>query len=423
MKRVATIILGGGQGTRLFPLTKTRSKPAMSYGGNYRLIDIPISNALNSGAQKIFIITQFLSSSLHQHIFQTYRFSSLSSGFIELLPVEEKHQQREWLQGTADAVRQNLDYFIETAADYFLILSGDQLYTMDYRQLVQFAQEKDADAVIATLPVNEEDAKRMGVLHINEDSFITKFHEKPQAREDLDKMKMPSEQAKKVGIDPESKCSYLGSMGIYLVKRNVLIDLLQSDRGLDFGKHIIPAKVAQGNVAAYIFDGYWEDVGTVESFYNANMALTEPSPVFDCYNENWPIYAQHTMLPGARINHTQVTQSIICEGSLVDAKEVSRSIIGARTIIRQGTVIRDSYVMGNDYFAPPIETSRFPKEFYIGENTVIQKAIIDKHVQIGNNVQLINKQNLTTYDSDSVYIRDGIIIVARGATIPDGFVL
>lgn len=423
MKRVAAIILGGGQGTRLFPLTKWLCKPALCYGGRYRLIDIPISNSINSGCHKIYIITQFLSSSLHQHIFKTYRLDAFSSGFIEVLPAEEKHENKAWFQGTADAVRQNLDYFIDTPADYFLILSGDQLYHMDFEEMLRFARETEADLVIASLPIGEKDAKRMGVLQVDDNHFISSFKEKPQERTELETMKLSKEQMQRLEIRTTSKLDYLGSMGIYLFKRKALIDLLFKDPREDFGKHLIPTQVAEGNTAAYIYQGYWEDIGTIESFYKANMALTEREPLFNCYDEERRIFTSPTHLPGAKIFNTQVNRSIICEGAFVEADEVSHSIVGPRANIQKGTVVRDSYLMGNDFFAPQVASPRLPEKFQIGEYCNIRKAIIDKHVCIGNGVQLINKNNLLHHDDDNVYIRDGIIVVPRGAIIPDGFVL
>lgn len=423
MRRVATIILGGGQGSRLFPLTKARCKPAMCYGGRYRLIDIPISNSINSGCQKIFVLTQFLARSLHQHILATYRLDSLSSCSIEILTAEEKQDNKVWFQGTADAVRQNLEYFVEIPADYFLILSGDQLYSMDFRNMLNFARETEADVVLACLPIGENDAKRMGVLQIDTSNFITSFHEKPQLQRDLKKMSLPPSEIKRLGIDPSKKLDFLGSMGIYLFKRQALLDLLQKDMREDFGKHLIPTQVAQGNIAAYIHQGYWEDIGTVESFYKANMALTTPEPPFNCYNEDWRLFTNHNTLPGARLTNTHVTSSILCEGSIIEADEITRTIVGPRSIIKKGCIIRDSYLMGNDFYALHVESSQLPAEFQIGQNCIIQNAIIDKQVYIGNGVQLINKEKLDHYDDEHIYIRDGIIIVPRGASIPDGFIL
>lgn len=423
MKRIAAIILGGGQGTRLFPLTKWLCKPALCYGGRYRLIDVPISNSINSGCHKIYIITQFLSSSLHQHIFKTYRLDSFSSGFIELLPAEEKHHNKVWFQGTADAVRQNLDYFIDTPVDYFLILSGDQLYNMDFEEMLHFAKESDADLVIASLPVVEKDTKRMGILQIDENNFISAFKEKPQDKTELDAMRLSKSQMQRLEITSSSKLNYLGSMGIYLFKRKALIDLLLKDPREDFGKHLIPTQITEGNTAAYIYKGYWEDIGTIESFYKANMALTDLHPLFDCYDEDRKIFTSPTNLPGAKIFNTLVNNSIICEGAFIEADEINHSIIGPRTTIKKGCIIRDSYLMGNDFYDPQIASPRLPEKFQIGENSIIRNAIIDKHVSIGNGVQLLNKSKLVNHDGDNVYIRDGIIVVPRGATIPDGFVL
>ncbi len=416
MNRVATIILGGGEGTRLFPLTLTRCKPAICFGGKYRLIDIPISNSINSGCHKIFIITQFLSSSLHQHIFKTYRPGTFNSGFIELLPAEQKPSTKEWFQGTADAVRQNLEYFIETPVDYFLILSGDQIYNIDFRAMLRFAKGTDSDLVIASMKVNEQNAKRMGLLKIDKNHLVKEFCEKPQEQSLLEHMQITSSE------DPSKP--YLGSMGIYLFKREALIDLLNDDLREDFGKHLIPTKVAHGSVSAYIYDGYWEDIGTIGAFYQANMALTKPKPEFNCHDETNPIFSYHTNLPGPKISSTQVSNSIICDGSLVDADEIHNSILGPRTIVKKGTNIRNSYLIGNDFYAPPVAaTKHFAEAFQIGENCIIRNAIIDKHVYLGNGVQLVNKKKLANYNSDDVYIRDGIIIVTRGASLPDGFIL
>ncbi len=423
MNRVAAIILGGGQGTRLFPLTTSRCKPAICFGGRYRLIDIPMSNSINSGCLKIYIVTQFLSSSLHQHIFKTYRLGTYSSGFIELLPAEQRHGNRLWYQGTADAVRQNVDYFIEAPVDYFLILSGDQLYTMDFRKMVNYAKKSDADLVIATLPTNQHNAKRMGIMKINEEGFVVDFCEKPQTPEQLAPLALSPSILQKWGFPGYSENHYLGSMGIYLFKREALLKLLEKDPREDFGKHLIPTQVKEGKVAAYIHDGYWEDIGTIESFYQANMDLTLPNPPFDWYDEKNPIFTSHTNLAGPKIYNSHISHSLICEGCLIEADEVTNSILGPRTVIKRGSIILHSYIMGNDFYEPPIKTERLPAKLQIGEHCIIRKALIDNHVFIGNGVQLINKDNLETYDSDGVYIRDGIIIVNRGTSLPDGYIL
>lgn len=420
MNRLAVVVLGGGRGTRLFPLTENRCKPALSFGGRFHLIDIPISNSINSGCKKIYVITQFLSSSLHQHIFKTYRHCFHFDGFIEMLPAEEKPMQKEWFQGTADAIRQNLHYLYETPVDYFLILSGDQLYHMNFQHMLQYAKETDADVVIGAILSSKAMAKRMGVLKINNDSFITHFEEKPQDETLLKKL-LCSQKTFKEKFDTEKP--YLGSMGIYLFKREALFKLLTEDTRADFGKHLIPAIVKQGKAAAYLFEDYWEDIGTIESFYNANMALTDADPPFNCYNEASPIFSDLSHLPGPKIYNSHIQQSIVCEGSIIEANQVTHSILGPRTMVKKGTIIEDSYIMGNNFYTPPIVTHSLPENLYIGEDCIIKKAILDKHVSLGPRVKLVNRNNLQTYDGDNVYIRDGIIIVPKGTSLPEGFTL
>ena len=423
MDRVATIILGGGQGTRLFPLTDSRCKPAVCFGGRYRLIDVPISNAINSNCHKIFVLTQFLSSSLHRHILQTY---ASPHCFIEILAAEQKPNKSQWFQGTADAVRQNLKCFIEAPVDYFLILSGDQLYHMDYRRMVAQAYATDADLVIGALPIDAQAAKRMGVLQVNDRDQITDFAEKPQTERELQEFYCDEELQKKLGIQTNSKESYLGSMGIYLFKRSVLLDLMLDDPREDFGKHLIPSLVKEGNVYAFFHNGYWEDIGTLESFYAANMDLTLPQPSFDCYQEWSPLLALRNHLPGPKIFNTTIQNSIICEGSIIEADRVSHSILGPRSVVKKGTTIEHSYLMGNDFYHPPMKnTGSLPEELHVGTHCTIRRAIFDTNVYVGNGVQLTNKQKLTHYDDEKMglYIRDGIIVARRGAHIPDGFCL
>lgn len=411
MSRVAAIILAGGQGSRLYPLTRSNCKPAVTFGGKYLLIDVPMSNALNSGCDKIFVVTQFLSKSLHDHIFKTYRTGPFSKGFVEILSVEEKPHAKSWFQGTADAIRQNLDYLIDRPVDYFLILSGDQIYQMNYQKMMQTALQTNADVVIAALPVDESQAKRFGILKTNQNKQITDFIEKPQDKSLLERFKMPNSN------------SYLGSMGIYLFKRKALLQLLMTDMREDFGKHLIPAMVEKGTAAVHLHEGYWEDIGTIESYYHANLALTQEKPSFNWYNEKYPLAAQNLNLPAPKISNTLVQNSIICEGSIVEAHEISHSILGPRSRVKKGTIISQSYIIGNDYYQLPHLEAGKGDRLQIGENCRIERAIIDKHVSIGNNVQLINKNKLSQYNSDEIFIRDGIIVVARGASIPDGFVL
>lgn len=424
MNQVVSIILGGGQGTRLFPLTNTRCKPAISFGGRYRLIDIPVSNALNAGCTKIFIITQFLSTQLHHHIFQTYHLGHFFNGSIEILSAEQKPSRNVWFQGTADAVRQNLEYFNECFADYYLILSGDQLYNLDFRPMLEFAQETDADLVIASLPINEERAKRMGIMKINTKNQIIDFSEKPQDPKILQKLKLKESFLKKMGIVENDDPFYLGSMGIYLFKRKVLQKLLETDSREDFGKHLIPSMVSQGNTYAYIYNTYWEDIGTISSFYQANIELTHQTPTFNCYDHQNPIHTLRHNLPGPKMSGTYIQDAIICEGSVVDAQKVVNSILGPRTVLKKGCVIEDSYVMGNDFYSPPIKNSNhLPDQLSIEENCVIKRAIIDKNVFLGKGVKLINKNKIDHYDGDNIFIRDGIIVVTRGASLPAGFEL
>ena len=307
MGQVATVILAGGNGTRLEPLTMTRCKPAVCFGGKYRLIDIPISNAIHSGCSKIFIISQYLSASLHQHIFNTYHPGVFPSASIELLSAEQNHGSKSWFQGTACAVRQNLNYLTELSAEYFLILSGDQLYNMNYQHMIDFAKETNADLVVAALPVNEEDAKRMGIMKINRDCFITEFHEKPQEQELLNQLRLPASTLEKIRRGNGDKRQFLGSMGIYVFKRQALLDLLQCDPREDFGKHLIPTKVSQGNVAAYLHNGYWEDIGTIESFFKANLALTASNPEFNFCEDKKHIFFRQHYLSAPKIGNSMIT--------------------------------------------------------------------------------------------------------------------
>lgn len=407
MKEVAAVILGGGTGSRLFPLTFSRCKPAISFGGRFKLIDIPISNALNSGCNKIFVISQFLSASLHQHILKTYRIDSFSQGFLELLSVEQKPSKASWYKGTADAVRQNIEYLREVPVDYILILSGDQLYKMNFQKMLQFAINKDADLVIASLPVDKNTAKRMGIMKCDKSHMVKDFVEKPENEEVLKNFSHLK------GDKP-----FLGSMGIYLFKRKALFQLLEEDPREDFGKHLIQTQVNKGNIATFIHNDYWEDIGTIDSFFYANINLTKPNPLFDCYSEASPIYSSHSMLPGPKFSNTEVIHSIISEGALIEARQIKESIIGPRSVIGKDTVIEQCYMMGNESYG-----TRTKKKYYVGKDCVIKKTIIDKQVVIGNNVKLLNENNLDSYDGDGIYIRDGIIIVTPGTTLPDHFTI
>jgi glucose-1-phosphate adenylyltransferase len=411
--KAATIILAGGQGTRLFPLTLSRCKPDVSFGGRYKLIDIPISNSINANISRIFIISQYFATSLNHHITTTFRAETLSGTAIQMLTPEETHEKKSWYMGTADAVRQNIQYFEQLPLDYLIILSGDQLYNMDLLDMLTFAKQKEADLTIATIPVSEKEATRMGIMKIDPNGYIIDFVEKPKNKEIFKnyQLKEPLDKSR----------PYLGSMGIYIFKKERLIELLRESNGDDFGKDIIPKQIAsKGKTASYVYDGYWEDIGTVESFYTANLALTTHDLGLNLYNEVAPIYSQHVHLPSASMKKTIVHDSIICEGSVIKAKEIIHSLIGIRSRIGEDTVIHDSIIMGNTTYHAGIKESD-PYEYLIGAHCHIKKAIIDEQTLIEDNVDLLNLENRTTFDSDHLYVRDGIIVVPSGAHIKKGF--
>lgn len=424
--QVATIILAGGQGTRLHPLTLHHSKPAVSYGGRYRLIDIPISNAINSNYRQIFVIAQYLSSELQHHISQTYHFDVFNPGSIDVLtPQEDETGEKQWFKGTADAVRKNLPTLLKSPAEYFLILSGDQLYNIHFQSMVEFAKEKDADLTIAALPIQEKEATRMGLLNIDSQQKILEFVEKPQSQETIDRFVLHNDFFQKWNIPhKEEEKLFLASMGIYVFKRETLISLLTHDPRDDFGFHLIDTAVNTKKTYSFIYQGYWEDIGTVASYYDANLILTSSSHGLNTYDEQNPIYTRPTFLPGPKINGAKISKSIICEGSVIEAEEITNSVIGLRSHIGKGTIIRDTVIMGNHfYMSPSHDGKKVRQDYKIGESCIIEKAIIDEHVTIGNHVKLTNKKNLKEYDGDGLFIRQGIIIVPAGAQIPDHFEL
>lgn len=414
LNNITAIVLAGGQGTRLYPLTLSRCKPAVAFGGRYRLIDIPISNALNSGIRNIAIVSQYFAAHLNQHIYSTYRLDTFQPGEFQLICPEETPSGKAWFHGTADAVRQNLDRFLATNAEYFLILSGDQLYNTDLRPFLEFARKKNADLVVASLPVLEAEARRMGLLKIDHDQKITEFFEKPQDPDTLARFALPPE-LKNVHAHATQ---YLGSMGIYIFKRSALVSILKEE-GDDFGRQIIPLQVKRGKSYAFVFNGYWEDIGTVSSYYHANLALTERKECLDIFDESQPIYAQSYNLPSVLVVGTKVRQSILAQGSIIEADEITHSVIGIRAKIGPGTVIRDSIVLGKR------DPTQIPDKPYltstIGAHCLIEKAIIDEDTHIGNHVTLVNKKQLKNFDGDGIFIRDGIIIVTSGTSLPDGF--
>ena len=423
--RVATIILAGGQGTRLHPLTVHHSKPAVSYGGRYRLIDIPISNSINSDFRQIFVIAQYLSGELQHHVSQTYHFDSFNPGSVDVLtPQENEKGEKEWFLGTADAVRKNLPTILKSDADYFLILSGDQLYNIDFHNMVEFAEHSGSELTIASIPVLEKEAHRMGLIKIDSHYKITDFYEKPEDQKILENFQLSKDFFKAMHIEPRQEPCYLASMGIYVFKRETLVELLRQDQRHDFGYHLINTAVQRGKTSAFIYLGYWEDIGTIASYYEANLILTHTDQGLNTYDENHPIFTTSTYLPGPKIKCTKITDSIICEGSIIEAEEITHCVIGLRSHIKKGTILRDTVMMGNHFYMPPThEEKPVAHEFWVGENCLIEKAIIDEHVQIGDHVKLVNKQKLQTHDQGGIFIRDGIIIVTAGTSIPDHFEL
>jgi glucose-1-phosphate adenylyltransferase len=429
MKRVLAIILGGGAGTRLYPLTKLRAKPAVPLAGKYRLIDIPVSNCINSEITSIYVLTQFNSASLNRHIARTYNFSGFNSGFVEVLAAQQTPENPNWFQGTADAVRQYLWLMSEWHVDYFLILSGDHLYRMDYRQFVQRHQETDADITLSVLPVDEKAASGFGLIKVNQDGRVLEFSEKPKG-DALLNMRVDTGA---FGLSPEEalKKPYMASMGIYVFNRDVLIDLLKKwPDATDFGKEIIPAASTDHSIQTFLFKGYWEDIGTIESFYEANLALTrQPQPEFSFYDEEAPIYTRSRYLPPTKLLDCHVTESMIGEGCILKECKIMHSVLGVRSRIESGCVIDNALLMGADFYQPFAERNPAQHDIEIplgiGSDTVIRRAIVDKNACIGRNVHIINKDRVEEADreKEGFFIRSGIVVVMKNATIPDNTVI
>ena len=429
MKRVLGIILGGGAGTRLYPLTKLRAKPAVPLAGKYRLIDIPVSNCINSDILQIYVLTQFNSASLNRHIARTYNFSGFSEGFVEVLAAQQTAENPSWFQGTADAVRQYIWLMEEWDVDEFLILSGDHLYRMDYRLFVERHRETGADITLSVIPIDEKRASDFGLMKIDSSGRVIDFSEKPKG----DALKKMQVDTTTLGLDPEqaNKMPYIASMGIYVFKRDVLIDLLnRSPEQTDFGKEIIPASAQDYNVQAYLFNGYWEDIGTIEAFYDANLALTQqPRPPFSFYDEQSPIYTRARYLPPSKLLDCQVTESMIGEGCIIKNCRINHSVLGIRSRVEAGCIIEDSLIMGADFYEPFAErhsdcdTRKIP--IGIGTNSTIRRAIIDKNARIGCDVQIINKGRVEEAEREKqgFFIRNGIVVVIKNAVIPDGTVI
>lgn len=431
MKRVLAIILGGGAGTRLYPLTKMRAKPAVPLAGKYRLIDIPISNCINSEINKIYVLTQFNSASLNRHLTMTYNLSAgFGQGFVEVLAAQQTPDSPSWFEGTADAVRKYQWLFQEWDVDHYLILSGDQLYRMDYSQFVQNHIDTGAQLSVGALPVAAAQAEGFGLMRTTPDGRIREFREKPKGAE-LEAMAVDTAS---LGLTPDEakKRPYLASMGIYVFSRDTLFDLLAThSSATDFGKEIIPEALKRGDrLQSYLFDDYWEDIGTIGAFYEANLALTEqPNPAFSFYDEKFPIYTRPRYLPPSKLQDAQVTESIIGEGSLLKACSIHKCVLGVRSRVEDEVVLQDSLVMGADYFESMEERQQLRERggtpIGVGKGTTVKRAILDKNVRIGENVTIVNKDHVDEADRPELnfYIRNGIVVVVKNGTIADGTVI
>jgi glucose-1-phosphate adenylyltransferase len=422
---VVSIILAGGAGKRLFPLTQDRSKPAVPLAGKYRLIDIPLSNCINSGLNRMFVLTQYNSASLNHHVNAAYRFDSFSGGFVEVLAAEQTMHNRDWFQGTADAVRQHLHRFTGRDDDYQLILAGDQLYRMNYQKLIETHWNTDADVTVCAIPRSDEQASSFGLLKLDSTGRIQQFREKPTGTA-LEEMRTDTS---RFGLSPEQsqKRPYLASMGIYLFRRSVLKELLADPTILDFGHQVIPRAIERTRAYGHLFDGYWEDLGTVEAFYKANIDLTSSAPHFDFHEMSAPIYTRARFLPPSRIEDCNLRDAIIAEGSLLKGASITRSIVGIRSIVHEGVVLDRTLVMGADFYdtAEDLAYNRNMgrPDIGIGRGSILRRAIVDKNAHIGANVRILNEAGTMHLDGNGFYIRDGIVIVPKNAVVPDGTVV
>src|SRR5205809_6736083 len=418
LQRTLAIIMGGGAGTRLFPLTKDRAKPAVPIGGKYRIVDIPISNCLNSGLRSIYVLTQFNSMSLHRHIQASYKFDNFSRSFVDILAAQQTPEGSQWYQGTADAVRQNMRYFLERPYDHYLILSGDQLYRMDFRALLHQHIRLGADITLATKPVARHQVFEFGIMRSGVDRRITGFVEKPSDEASVQEMKMSRELVQAVGSDQGDELLQ-ASTAIYVFNRRVLIESLENQL-VDFGKHIIPASIKDRHVSAFIFKGYWEDIGTIRAFYEANLDLTDVAPEYSFFEPESPIYTHPRFLPGSKINGATLRKAIVSDGCIISDAHLERCVVGIRSVIQSGATIRNSIVMGADYFElGGTDSSRPPVG--IGRNCVIDRTIIDKNARINDGVVITPEGKPSNLDGDNYFIRDGIVVIAKNAVIPAGF--
>jgi len=419
-KSTLAIILGGGQGSRLAPLTESRSKPAVPIAGKYRLVDIPISNCINSDIKRMFVLTQFNSASLNQHIKNTYHFSHFSTAFVDILAAEQTPDNPTWFQGTADAVRQCMQHFLNHDFDYALILSGDQLYQMNFNEMIDAHEKSGAAISIATLPVSSKEAPEFGILKTNEESVITSFIEKPKAELLPEWTSEVSDEMKSEGRH------YLASMGIYIFNRELLVELMTNPDTKDFGKEIIPQAIGKHKVLSYQYEGYWTDIGNIDSFFEANLELTEDIPKFNLFDNSKRIYTRARTLPPTKISgKTSIEKTILAEGCIIHSTQISNSVIGIRSRIGEGSVISHSYLMGNDYYQNLEELSNNHQQHIInigiGERCHIHNTIVDKNCRIGNDVRLNGGKHLEDTNTPWYTVRDGIIVVKKGVILPDNF--
>ncbi|WP_337175159.1 glucose-1-phosphate adenylyltransferase [Paludisphaera sp.] len=429
MPRVISLILGGGRGTRLYPLTKSRSKPAVPIAGKYRLIDIPVSNCIHSGLHRIFVVTQFNSVSLHRHIYNTYKFDPFEGGFVEILAAQQTMQSETWYQGTADAVRRNIPYFTEKDYDLVVILSGDQLYRMNLQDMIKTHQDNKAAVTIAALPVAEAEARSCGIMRIQADGRVIDFEEKPKTQEKLNRVRTEPAWMEKLGLKAEGR-PYLASMGIYVFNTKVLVDLLGNSTATDFGHELLPQTIASDRVQAHLFDGYWEDIGTVGAFHQANIDLTRDNPQFDFTEGERPIFTRPRYLPCSHIKGATIRNSLICDGCVIGRGSViENSVIGVRSIIGENVTIRDSYLMGADWYEQADDHARNQIEglpnLGVGAGSVIQRAIVDKSARIGKGVRILNEAGVVEPENDAPthVIRDGVVVIPKQTILREGTVI
>ena len=422
---VLSVIMGGGQGTRLYPLTKERAKPAVPLAGKYRLVDIPISNCINSGLRRVYLLTQFNSASLHRHISQSYKFDHFTGGFVEILAAEQTFSDTSWYQGTADAVRKNLIHILNNSFEYLLILSGDQLYRMDFREIIQQHTSSGAELTIATIPVSRAEAGSLGIMEINAERRITRFVEKPKDPALQDSLRLSPDSYAELGITEEKEL-FLASMGIYVFNRDLLIKLLDNTL-TDFGKHIIPKAIDTHKVYSYVYQGYWEDIGTIRSFFEANLNVTWELPRFNFFDMSAPIFSRPRFLPGSKINGATIDHAIVSDGCIINHARISHSIVGIRSLVGEGSELTRVVLMGSDYYetdasiAEGLSSGR--PRLGIGENTRIENAIIDKNARIGDNVVISPAGKPENVDHPLYFIRDGIVVIPKNGVIPHGTVI